>query len=193
MHTGLSAPPEREAAILERAHRLGFAVQPLPRFLSQCQATKYLSYAVAPNGDLHKCWNTVARTHTRQGGSFRTMWRGRQAGRFAMRVVAPGSGAAARRVHGKLTVYRPVTASWYGPGLYGNRTACGFTLRHRTRGVAHRSLPCGARVPVYRNGLIAIFPVIDRGPYSSGVQLDLTRAAARKLGLDTTSAVRAGY
>lgn len=65
MHTGLSAPPEREAAILERAHRLGFAVQPLPRFLSQCQAAKYLSYAVAPSGDLHKCWNTVARTELR--------------------------------------------------------------------------------------------------------------------------------
>ena len=85
------------------------------------------------------------------------------------------------------------TASYYGPGLYGNRTACGFTLRHRTRGVAHRSLPCGAPVPVYRNGRIAIFPVIDRGPYTRGVQLDLTHAAARKLGLSTTSAVRAGY
>jgi rare lipoprotein A (peptidoglycan hydrolase) len=85
------------------------------------------------------------------------------------------------------------TAAYYGPGLYGNRTACGHTLRHRTRGVAHRSLPCGARVPVYRNGRIAIFPVIDRGPYTSGVQLDLTYAAARMLGLSTTSAVRAGY
>jgi rare lipoprotein A (peptidoglycan hydrolase) len=85
------------------------------------------------------------------------------------------------------------TATYYGPGLYGNRTACGFTLRHRTRGVAHRSLPCGTPVPVYRGGLIAIFPVIDRGPHTSGVQLDLTHAAARKLGMRTTSAVRAGY
>jgi rare lipoprotein A (peptidoglycan hydrolase) len=85
------------------------------------------------------------------------------------------------------------TATYYGPGLYGNRTACGVTLRHRTRGVAHRSLPCGTRVPVYRNGLIAIFPVIDRGPHTGGVQLDLTHAAARKLGMRTTSAVRAGY
>ncbi len=85
------------------------------------------------------------------------------------------------------------TATYYGPGLYGNRTACGFTLRHRTRGVAHRSLPCGTRVPVYRNGRIAIFSVIDRGPHTRGVQLDLTQAAARKLGMRTTSAVRAGY
>jgi hypothetical protein len=85
------------------------------------------------------------------------------------------------------------TATYYGPGLYGNRTACGQTLRHRTRGVAHRTLPCGAAVPVYRDGLIGIFPVIDRGPHAAGVHLDLTEAAARMLGMSTTSAVRAGY
>ena len=102
-------------------------------------------------------------------------------------VVGPATTRALARSWGVRT------ASYYGPGLYGNRTACGFVLRHRTRGVAHRSLPCGARVPVYRNGLIAIFPVIDRGPHAEGVQLDLTHAAARKLGMRTTSAVRAGY
>jgi rare lipoprotein A (peptidoglycan hydrolase) len=48
-------------------------------------------------------------------------------------------------------------------------------------------------VPVYRNGLIAIFAVIDRGPHAPGVQLDLTHAAARKLGMSATSVVRAGY
>ena len=48
-------------------------------------------------------------------------------------------------------------------------------------------------MPVYRNGLIAIFPVIDRGPHTRGVQIDLTHAAARKLGIGSTSAVRAGY
>jgi hypothetical protein len=85
------------------------------------------------------------------------------------------------------------TATYYGPGLYGNRTACGHVLRHRTRGVAHRTLPCGSLVPVYRDGLIAIFPVIDRGPHTDGVQLDLTYSAARLLGMSTTSDVRAGY
>jgi rare lipoprotein A (peptidoglycan hydrolase) len=35
--------------------------------------------------------------------------------------------------------------------------------------------------------------VIDRGPYTSGVELDLTQAAARMLGMSTTSDVRAGY
>ena len=102
-------------------------------------------------------------------------------------VVGPGTTRALARSWGRRT------ATYYGPGLYGNRTACGFTLRQRTRGIAHRSLPCGARVPVYRNGLIAIFPVIDRGPHTRGVQMDLTQAAARKVGMRSTSVVRAGY
>ena len=38
---------------------------------------------------------------------------------------------------GKLRVYRTSYASWYGPGLYGNRTACGQTLGYGTLGVAH--------------------------------------------------------
>jgi peptidoglycan hydrolase-like protein with peptidoglycan-binding domain len=85
------------------------------------------------------------------------------------------------------------TATLYGPGLWGNHTACGFTLRKRTRGIAHRSLPCGTPVPVYYGGRLAIFPVIDRGPYTDGVAIDLTAAAARKLGMSTTAPVRAGY
>jgi rare lipoprotein A (peptidoglycan hydrolase) len=85
------------------------------------------------------------------------------------------------------------TASYYGPGLWGNRTACGSTLRHRTRGLAHRSLPCGQAVPVYRAGLIAIYRVIDRGPHTRGVSIDLTESAARQLGIRTTTSVRAGY
>jgi rare lipoprotein A (peptidoglycan hydrolase) len=85
------------------------------------------------------------------------------------------------------------TASWYGPGLYGNRTACGLTLRRGTRGIAHRTLPCGTPVAVFANGLIAIYPVIDRGPHTAGVALDLTAAAARKLGVTTTTTVRAGW
>jgi rare lipoprotein A (peptidoglycan hydrolase) len=85
------------------------------------------------------------------------------------------------------------TATLYGPGLYGNRTACGYSLGHRTRGIAHRTLPCGTPVPVYYGGRLAIFPVIDRGPYTDGVSLDLTAAAASKLGMTTTAPVRAGY
>ena len=101
--------------------------------------------------------------------------------------VGPGTTAALART------WKLRRATYYGPGLYGNRTACGYELSHRTRGVAHRSLPCGTRVAVYANGLIAIYPVIDRGPHAAGVSLDLTEAAARKLGVRTTTDVRAGW
>jgi peptidoglycan hydrolase-like protein with peptidoglycan-binding domain len=84
------------------------------------------------------------------------------------------------------------TASYYGPGLWGNRTACGKVLRKSIRGVAHRSLPCGTPVAVYANGRIAIFPVIDRGPFTRGVAIDLTKAAAGRLLLTTTQDVRFG-
>jgi rare lipoprotein A (peptidoglycan hydrolase) len=96
-------------------------------------------------------------------------------------------------VHSLAYTWEIRKATLYGPGLWGNRTACGGKLRRRTRGIAHRTLPCGQRVPVYYNGRIAIFPVIDRGPFTDGVSVDLTAAAARKVGMTTTSAVRAGY
>jgi rare lipoprotein A (peptidoglycan hydrolase) len=84
-------------------------------------------------------------------------------------------------------------ATLYGPGLYGNRTACGQTLRERTLGIAHRTMRCGRRVPISHNGRIVILPVIDRGPYTRGIHLDITMAGARKLRMTTTGNVRAGY
>ena len=81
-------------------------------------------------------------------------------------------------------------ATWYGPGLYGNRTACGKRLRPRTLGVAHKSLPCGTRVTFYRAGRFVTVPVIDRGPFRRGVAWDLTAAAARKLGMASTGRLR---
>ena len=81
-------------------------------------------------------------------------------------------------------------ATWYGPGLYGNRTACGKRLRPGTLGVAHKTLPCGTRVTFYRGGRFVTLPVIDRGPFRQGVAWDLTAAAARQLGMATTSRLR---
>ena len=81
-------------------------------------------------------------------------------------------------------------ATWYGPGLYGNRTACGKRLRRRTLGVAHKSLPCGTPVTFYRAGRFVTVPVIDRGPFRRGVAWDLTAAAARKLGMASTLRLR---
>ena len=91
----------------------------------------------------------------------------------------------------RAATYRPARATWYGPGLYGNKTACGDTLRHRTLGVAHKRLPCGTKVALKYRGRTVIVPVIDRGPYSRGVDYDLTEATARSLGMAQTSRLAA--
>lgn len=75
-----------------------------------------------------------------------------------------------------------VFVSWYGPGLYGNKTACGQTLTPRTFGVAHKSLPCGKKVFIRYKGRSLSTRVIDRGPYVGGRSFDLTAAAARAVG-----------
>lgn len=68
--------------------------------------------------------------------------------------------------------------SWYGPGFYGNRTACGVVvLEKHTIGVAHRSLPCGTRVTFRHDGKTVVTRVIDRGPYVAGRIFDLTHGA----------------
>ena len=82
--------------------------------------------------------------------------------------------------------YRAVKATWYGPGLFGNRTACGKRLTQRTLGVAHKSLPCGTKVALRYRGHTVVVPVIDRGPYARGVSYDLTQATARRLGMTQT-------
>ena len=73
-------------------------------------------------------------------------------------------------------------ASWYGPGFWGRRTACGKKLRKKTIGVAHRKLPCGSRVVLAYGGRWVRAKVIDRGPYVKGRKWDLTRALAKRLG-----------
>jgi rare lipoprotein A len=69
--------------------------------------------------------------------------------------------------------------SWYGPGFYGQHTACGQILTETLRGVANRTLPCGTLVTFRNpnNGKTITVPVVDRGPYVSGRQWDLTHGA----------------
>lgn len=82
-------------------------------------------------------------------------------------------------------------ATWYGPGFFGHRTACGKKLKRRTVGVAHRRLPCGTRVTVRYHGRYLRTRVIDRGPYMRGARWDLTQKAARKLHMTVTDTIRA--
>jgi hypothetical protein len=83
------------------------------------------------------------------------------------------------------------TATWYGPGFWHSKTACGKTLRRSTLGVAHRHLPCGKRVTLKYGGRYVTTRVIDRGPYTSGVRWDLTKRTAGKLHFSYTDDIRA--
>ena len=131
------------------------------------------------------------RARTRAGGRFKEAWRPNDTGRAKVRAVAAGdslaagSSSRARRV----TVYRPASASWYGPGLYGNRTACGGTLSPSTLGVAHRSMPCGTKLTFRHRGHSVRAKVIDRGPFVAGREFDLTAALKNRLHFGSTGTV----
>lgn len=84
-----------------------------------------------------------------------------------------------------------VIASWYGPGFYGNRTACGQTYTPEIMGVAHRTLPCGTRISITSPaGVTIVVPVIDRGPYIAGRSLDLSNATRIALSCSDLCRVR---
>jgi hypothetical protein len=88
---------------------------------------------------------------------------------------------------------RVAGASWYGPGLYGNKTACGQTLRPNTVGVAHKRLPCGTVVKFVYNGHALVTQVIDRGPYIRGRAWDLTEAASEALDFQDVGVAKLRY
>ncbi len=81
-------------------------------------------------------------------------------------------------------------ATWYGPGLFGNKTACGKTLTPGTFGVAHKTLPCGSKVVLRYQGRFVRTKVIDRGPFANGAEWDLTQATAEELHFEATDEVR---
>ena len=129
-------------------------------------------------------WKPIDRDRTTRRGRYVLRERVTRTGAAPLRVrvaAVPGVVRAESRRVGKLRVYRWAYASWYGPGLYGNRTACGQTLGSGTLGVAHKSLPCGSKVTFKRGEREVTVRVIDRGPYVGGREYDLTAATARRL------------
>jgi len=76
-------------------------------------------------------------------------------------------------------------ASWYGPGFHGKQMANGDRFSQNDASVvAHKSLPFGTEVRVTNldNGKSIRVVVQDRGPYIKGRCVDLSKAAAAKLG-----------
>jgi hypothetical protein len=84
-----------------------------------------------------------------------------------------------------------VTASWYGPGFFENRLPCWQWLQAQdlpiqflpdTWGVAHKTLPCGTLLVLSHGANTITVPVVDRGPYVAGRELDLSPRIKSALG-----------
>jgi hypothetical protein len=142
-------------------------------------------------------WTKVATAHP-HGDRYSLGFTPHQLGTLNLRVrlvpaavsAASAKGAArpapAVRALGALNVYRLAGASWYGPG---GGLACGGTLTDSTRGVAHKTLPCGTLVTLHLGHRTVRVPVIDRGPYVAGRDYDLTPATKRALGFGDTGKI----
>jgi rare lipoprotein A len=129
-------------------------------------------------------WTTVARAATRVAGRFTLRFRPRRplSALLRLRVAASQLVAAAHETVGRLNVFRRAYASWYGPGFFGHGLGCGGTLTPGTLGVANKSLPCGKPLTLRLGKRIVRVRVIDRGPYVSGREFDLTSATKDRLG-----------
>jgi rare lipoprotein A len=83
-------------------------------------------------------------------------------------------------------------ASYYGQEFAGRRTASGERFNPNAMTAAHRTLRFGTRVRVTNssNGRSVIVRINDRGPFVKGRAIDLSRAAARAIGMGSSAHVR---
>lgn len=75
-----------------------------------------------------------------------------------------------------------VIASWYGTES-GSRTANGERFTGKDLTAAHRTLPFNTKLRVTYRGRSVVVRINDRGPWIKGRSLDLSRAAAARIGL----------
>src|SRR5919108_149281 len=79
------------------------------------------------------------------------------------------------------------TASYYGKGFHGRKTASGERFYQNEMTAAHRQLPLGTKVMVEnrQTGAQVEFKITDRGPYTDTKRriIDLSQAAADSIGL----------
>ena len=83
-------------------------------------------------------------------------------------------------------------ASYYSDELAGNRTASGERFDPDELTAAHRSLPFGSlvRVTNVANGDSVVVRINDRGPFSRGRVIDISHAAARRIGMHRSGTAR---
>ncbi len=77
------------------------------------------------------------------------------------------------------------TASWYGPGFHGHKTSAGAVYDQEDLTAASIDFPLGSRVMVTNldNGRSVEVTITDRGPFVKGRKIDLSRKAARVIGM----------
>lgn len=104
--------------------------------------------------------------------------------RTRMVIDAPTDGREAQVFSGTPTLIEYGMASWYGGRWIGRLTANGETYRGGDLTAAHKKLPFNTRVRVVdlKTGNAIIVRVNNRGPYVKGRIIDLSVAAAKKLG-----------
>jgi len=144
--------------------------------------------------DAAKRWRSEARATVGRKGRFRVRWSPTTLGAQRIRATLQrrrSASVTSASPEVSVRVFKPGMATWYGPGLYGNKTACGQVLTKDLVGVAHKSLPCGTMVEVSYGGRSIVVPVVDRGPYAKGMTWDLTSAAAEQLGFTGTGRIGA--
>lgn len=109
----------------------------------------------------------------------------------ALVVLSPRSEA---RPPGAISIIYPIStpspavtgiASWYGQDFHGNRTANGEVYDMNGLTAAHRVLPMGTRVKVTNllNNKSVLVRINDRGPAIRGRLIDVSKAAARSIGM----------
>ena len=83
-------------------------------------------------------------------------------------------------------------ASYYGPGFHRKKTASGERFNMHKLTAAHRTLPFGTRVRVtnIENGKSVVVRINDRGPFKKGRVIDVSLAAARKIGLTASGTAK---
>lgn len=76
-------------------------------------------------------------------------------------------------------------ASWYGPGFHGKKTSNGETFNTYGMTAAHKHLPFGSNLLVknLENGKTCVVRINDRGPFVDDRIIDLSQAAAQKIGM----------
>jgi rare lipoprotein A len=97
-----------------------------------------------------------------------------------------GLSLTAQAMAGEPVVFREVgTASYYGAELAGRRTASGERYDPAQFTAAHPTLPLGAEVTVVAlaTGRQVEVRITDRGPFTGGLDIDLSQRAAEKLGI----------